>query len=62
MEKFTLKELRARHNLTQADVAESIGVCVRSVSLWEQKKRCPSLPKLRLLAEYFGVPMDAIDV
>lgn len=34
--KITIKELRARHNLTQAKFAESIGTTAQTVSAWEK--------------------------
>lgn len=34
--KITIKELRARHNLTQAQFAESIGTTAQTVSAWEK--------------------------
>ena len=62
MEKYTLKELRERHDLRQWQVAQQLGVSIRSYSLWEQGKRYPSLTNLRKLAEFYNVMLDAIDV
>ena len=34
--KITIKELRGRHNLTQAQFAKSIGTTAQTVSAWEK--------------------------
>ena len=36
MEQFTLKSARHQRNMTQADIAEKMGVTVAQVSLWEK--------------------------
>ena len=39
----TIKALREKHNLTQADLGEQIGVSSKTISKWETGKGCPSL-------------------
>jgi DNA-binding XRE family transcriptional regulator len=34
--KITIKELRARHNLTQEEFAKSVGTTPQTVSAWEK--------------------------
>lgn len=34
--KITIKELRARHNLTQEEFAKSVGTTHQTVSAWEK--------------------------
>ncbi|AYP28651.1 cro-like protein [Streptococcus phage SW24] len=34
--KITIKELRARHNLTQEEFAKSVGTSAQTVSAWEK--------------------------
>ena len=45
--KITIKELRARHNLTQEEFAKSVGTSAQTVSAWE-KNRLSISPKFML--------------
>ncbi len=36
--KITIKELRARHNLSQEKFAESVGTTAQTVSAWEKNQ------------------------
>lgn len=36
--KITIKELRARHNLTQEEFAKSVGTTPQTVSAWEKNQ------------------------
>lgn len=45
-----LKEIRLRKGLTQAQVAEMIGVHVMNISRWENGERDPSTDIVRKLA------------
>lgn len=45
--KITIKELRARHNLTQEEFAKSVGTSAQTVSAWE-KNRLSISPKSML--------------
>lgn len=36
--KITIKELRARHNLTQEEFAKSVGTTPQTVSAWERNQ------------------------
>ena len=42
--KITIKELRARHDLTQEEFAKSVGTSAQTVSAWE-KNRLSISPK-----------------
>ncbi len=53
-----LRELRIAANLTQADVANYLGVSHVAVVRWEQGKAYPSTGKLPLLAKLFGCSID----
>ena len=35
MEQYSLKELRARKNITQADAAEMLGISTQTYNSWE---------------------------
>ena len=58
----TLKFLRKRRKLTQADVAELLGegVAVETVSRFERGAVAPSLAWLARLAEIYGTSLDAL--
>ena len=53
-----LKELRLGKGIGQAELAKSIGVSNGIVSLWENKKREPTMSSLIAIARYFGVSLD----
>ena len=45
--KITIKELRARHNLTQEEFAKTVGTTPQTVGAWE-KNRLSISPKFML--------------
>jgi transcriptional regulator with XRE-family HTH domain len=53
-----LRELRARHGLTQEKVAQTLGVHESAVSRWENGSRFPSADDLVLLSELYRVSTD----
>ena len=57
---FTLRELRARKNKTQAEVAKDLGVSYQTYHAWEQDLSNVGISKVYALAEYFGVTIDQI--
>ena len=44
--------------MTQADIAEKLGVSRQSVSKWEAGESIPDLDKCKALADIFGVSLD----
>ena len=46
----TIKQLREARNLTQADLAERIGVSSKTISKWETAKGLPDITLLQPLA------------
>jgi transcriptional regulator with XRE-family HTH domain len=58
--KFTLKELRARKNKTQIQVAKDLGISYQTYNAWEQNLSNVGISKVYTLAEYFGVAIDEI--
>ena len=57
----TIKAHRTRCNMTQAFVAESLGVSRQSVSKWESGTSDPSTSNLIALAKLFGIsPEDLL--
>ena len=53
----TIKQLREKRNLTQADLAEQIGVSSKTVSKWETAKGLPDISLLQPLAEALGISL-----
>lgn len=60
MQKYTLKELRARKNMTQADIAKEIGVSTQTYNAWEKNVSNVSIGKVEVLANFFGVTIGQI--
>ena len=51
----TIKNLRETRNLTQAELAEKIGVSSKTVSKWETAKGLPDITLLQPLAQALGI-------
>ena len=60
MQQFTLKELRARKDLTQSEVADKIGVSPQTYNAWEKDISNVSISKVKALADFFGVTIGEI--
>lgn len=58
--RYTLKELRARKDETQEDVAEALGISVQTYSAWEQDVSNVGIYKVKALADHFGVAISEI--
>lgn len=53
-----LKELRKRKGLTQRKVADSIGIAVSTLGMYESGNREPDVGTLKKLARFYGVTVD----
>ena len=51
----TIKNLRETRNMTQAELAERIGVSSKTVSKWETAKGLPDISLLQPLAQALGI-------
>lgn len=58
--RYTLKELRARKNKTQQQVADDLGISVQTYNAWEKDISNVSVSKVYALAEYYGVTLDDV--
>jgi DNA-binding XRE family transcriptional regulator len=61
--KFSLKELRARHNLTQEELARLAGLSPKTINYYEKdvnRLRGASFKNLEKLAEVLKVKVDDI--
>ncbi len=57
---YTLKELRARKNETQAETAAAVGVSVQTYNAWEKNIANVAVSKVNALAKHFGVSINDI--
>jgi transcriptional regulator with XRE-family HTH domain len=55
-----LKEIRANHNLTQAQLGEILGVTRATIAGYETKGKEPVYDKLHILAKHFNISYDYI--
>lgn len=53
-----IKQLRLARNLSQVDLATSLGVTKQSISNWENNNIQPSIDMLIRLAQFFSVSTD----
>ena len=51
----TIKQLREKRGLTQAELAEKIGVSDKTISKWENAKGLPDISLLQPLAQALGI-------
>ena len=51
----TIKQLRESRNLTQAELAQKLGVSSKTVSKWETGKGLPDISLLQPLAQALGI-------
>lgn len=56
----SLYRLRTGQKLSQAKLAERIGVTAQSVQKWESGAAVPELDKIVRISQYFGVSLDAL--
>lgn len=57
---ISIKAARANANMTQAEIAEKMGVTVSAVSLWETNKCDMSARQLSHFCEIVGMQRDDI--
>ncbi len=55
-----LKTLRIENNISQVQLAQTIGVSKGIISLWENGLREPTLSNLISLAKFFSVSLDVL--
>lgn len=58
--KNSVRELRGQLNLTQADLAEKLGVSRQTVNAIETEKYDPSLPLALKIGKLFRKPIEGI--
>ena len=55
-----IKELRARHDLTQSDLARKVGVRRETIVFLEKDKYNPSLKLAYNIAQVFGMKIEEV--
>ncbi|MBO6159256.1 MAG: helix-turn-helix transcriptional regulator [Firmicutes bacterium] len=58
--KTYISEIRKKEQMTQADLAEELGVTQGAIALWENSKRIPSLHTLYKLSRVLKVPVTSL--
>lgn len=58
--RFSLKELRARKDKTQVEVAKDLGIAYQTYNAWEQDISNVGVSKVYAVARYFGVTIDDV--
>lgn len=53
-----LKKLRKDHELSQAELAQKLGVSTALIGMYETNARKPSYEMIELIADYFNVDVD----
>ena len=53
-----LNKIRKEHNLSQEDLAESLGISRQSVSKWESGQAYPEMDKVLQICKMFDVSID----
>jgi len=56
----TIARLRRERGMTQENLAELIGVSSQTISKWENSTTCPDIALLPVIADVFGVTIDAL--
>lgn len=56
----SLKKLRIRRGLTQAELAERLGVGKSTISMYEVGAREPDFKMLEVIADFFGVSVPSL--
>lgn len=59
---YSLRELRARMNWTQAQTAEKLGVSPTTYNAWEKDVSNVRISKVKAIAELFGVHLSEIKI
>jgi putative transcriptional regulator len=57
-----IKELRAKHDLSQLDLAQKVGVRRETIVFLEKGKYNPSLKLAYDISKVFGVPIEEVFV
>lgn len=57
---YSLRELRARHRWTQAEIAKKLGVSTTTYFAWEQEPGKVKISNMMKICELFGLTLNDI--
>lgn len=60
--KYSLKELRARRNITQQDMANQLNIALGTYNRWENFPDKMQVKDVRAVCQILGVSMDEISL
>lgn len=60
MRQYSLKELRARKNITQAQAAKKLGISVQTYNSWEKDVSKVAVGKVKAVADFYNVTIGEI--
>jgi transcriptional regulator with XRE-family HTH domain len=55
-----LRELRVAKRMSQAELADMLGITKNAVSLWERGATSPTMDKLTELSRFFNLPLSQL--
>lgn len=58
--RYSIKNLRERHDMTQEELGKVAGVSAMAVSQWENGRAVPRMGAIQRMSDYFGVPKSEI--
>ena len=58
MPQITLKAARVNAGLTQATVADKLGISISTLKNWEKGKTFPKQPQIEALCEIYSITYD----
>ncbi|MGI6077333.1 MAG: helix-turn-helix transcriptional regulator [Fastidiosipilaceae bacterium] len=58
--KYSLRELRARKNVTQKQAASDLGISTTTYNAWERDISRVAIGKVAQVARYYGVNLEEI--
>lgn len=53
-----ISDLIKKNSMTQADLSRATGISTGLISQWKKRMQSPSVDKLKIIADYFGVSVD----
>ena len=60
--KYSLRELRARKNVTQKQAASDLGISTTTYNAWERDISRVAIGKVAQVARYYGVNLEEINL
>ncbi|MBM7636003.1 helix-turn-helix transcriptional regulator [Streptococcus saliviloxodontae] len=55
-----IKSLRAKHKITQQEMAEQLGLSRQAISNWENDRNLPDIEMLILISKHYDISLDEL--